>query len=176
MGGRREQIGRICPYCGSIVTYDEYFCRACHKRIFDQNQLDAPSTHTPETYVVGLRRVYFSALLAIIGVGLGQFYNGDTLKGLGFFCAFLFVAFGNLGGSQYHTVLYFAIWIAATCEGIFSSWQINHYKRAFSGKSCFLWAELAFLALVVLLHFSTGIPTVGYLAKIFPLMNLWMML
>jgi hypothetical protein len=28
---------------------------------------------------------------------------------------------------------------------------------------------------VVLLHFSTGIPTVEYLAKIFPLMNLWMM-
>lgn len=176
MGSRKEQIGRNCPYCGAVVTYDEYFCRACHRRLADNDQLDAPSTQKHETYVVGLRRVYFSALLAITGVGLGQFYNGDTLKGVGFFCAFLLVAFGNLGGSQYHTVLYFGIWIAATCEGIFSSWQINQYKRAFSGKNYFLLAELAFLALVVLLHFSTGIPTVEYLAKIFPLMNLWMMM
>ena len=176
MGSRKEQIGRNCPYCGAVVTYDEYFCWACHRRLADYDQLDAPSTQKHETYVVGLRRVYFSALLAITGVGLGQFYNGDTLKGVGFFVAFLFVAFGNLGGTQYHTVLYFGIWIAATWEGIFSSWQINQYKRAFSGKSYFLWAELAFLALVVLLHFSTGIPTVEYLAKIFPLMNLWMMM
>ena len=175
MGSKKEQIGRNCPYCGAIVTYDEYFCRACHKRILDQDQLDAPSTHTPETYVVGLRRTYFSALLAVAGVGLVQFYNGDTLKGLGFFCAFLLVSFGGFGGSQYHTILYFGIWIAATCEGIFSSWQINQYKRSFSGKSYFLWAELGFLFLVVLLHFATGIPEVDYLSKIFPLMNLWMM-
>jgi hypothetical protein len=175
MGGRKEQIGRNCPYCGSIVTYDEYFCRACHKRILDQNQLDAPSAHTPETYVVGLRRTYFSAVLAIAGVGLAQFYNGDTFRGIGFFCAFLVVAFSSIGGDQYHTALYFGIWIAASCEGIFSAWQINQYKRSFTGKSSLLWAELGFLSLVVLLHFTTGIPGVDYLSKIFPLMNLWMM-
>ncbi|MFA6225981.1 MAG: hypothetical protein WC620_07380 [Methanoregula sp.] len=92
-----------------------------------------------------------------------------------FFCAFLFVAFSNIGGNQYHTVLYFGIWIAAACEGIFSSWQISQYKRSFSGKSYFLWAELGFLSLVVLLHFATGIPEVVYLSKMFPLMNLWLM-
>ena len=32
----KEQIGRKCPYCGSMITYDEYFCRACHKRLGDQ--------------------------------------------------------------------------------------------------------------------------------------------
>jgi hypothetical protein len=175
MGSKKEQIGRNCPYCGAIVTYDEYFCRACHKRLTDQDQLDAPSTRTPETYVVGLRRTYFSAVLAVAGVGLAQFYNGDTLKGLGFFCAFLLVAFGGIGGIRYHTVLYFGCWIAASCDGIFSAWQINQYKRAYAGKSYLLWAELGFLSLVVLLHFATGIPGVEYLAKIFPLMNLWMM-
>jgi hypothetical protein len=176
MGSRREQIGRNCPYCGAIVTYDEYFCRACHKRIFDQNQLDAPSAHTPETYVVGLRRVYFSALMAIIGVGLGQFYNGDTLKGVGFLSAFLFVAFSDIGGSRYHTALFFGCWVAAMCEGIFSSWQINHYKRSFSGKSYLLWAEIGFLCLIVLLYLATGIPDREYIGRFFPLMNLWMML
>ncbi|PKL68031.1 MAG: hypothetical protein CVV30_11850 [Methanomicrobiales archaeon HGW-Methanomicrobiales-1] len=176
MSIKKEQIGRHCPYCDAMVTYDEYFCRACHKRIFDQNQLDAPSTLAPETYVVGLRRVYFSALLSIIGVGLAQFYNGDTLKGVAFFGAFLLVAFGGIGGSQYHALLYFGIWIAATCEGIYSAWEINQYKKPYAGKSLLIWAELGFLALIVVLHFVTGIPDVVYLGKFFPLMDLWMVL
>jgi len=175
MGSKKEQIGRNCPYCGAIVTYDEYFCRACHKRLTDQDQLDAPSTHTPETYVVGLRRISVSAVLAITGVGLAQFYNGDTLKGVEFFCAFLLVSFGGFGGSQYHTLLYFGCWIAATCEGIFSAWRINTFKRSFSGKSYLLWAELGLLSLVVLLHLATGIPGMEYLGKFFPVVNLWMM-
>lgn len=172
MGSRKEQIGRRCPFCGSMVTVDEYFCRACHTRLPDQDLLDAPSTHRPETMVFGLGRVYFSAVLAIIAVGLGQFYNGDLLRGLGFSVTFLIVAFSDIGGVQYHTILYFGIWFLATCEGIYSSWQINQYKRSFSGKSLLLWAELGFLALVVLLHFATGIPGMEYLGKIFPLMNL----
>ncbi|MDO9325680.1 MAG: hypothetical protein Q7T80_12075 [Methanoregula sp.] len=176
MAGKKEQIARHCPFCNAMVTYDEYFCRACHKRLPDQDQLDAPSPHAPVTYVVGLRRVYFSALLAIAGVGLAQFYNGDTIKGTGFFLAFLFVAFSGIGGSQYHTILYFGIWIAAACEGIFSSWQINQYKRSCAGKSVLLWAELGFLSFIVLLHFATGIPDVAYLGNFFPLMNLWMIL
>lgn len=175
MGGNKEQIGRTCPYCGAIVTYDEYFCRACHKRLTDPNQLDAPSTRSPETYIVGIRKPYLSALLSLTCTGLGQFYNGDTLKGLAFFSAFLLVAFGY-GGSQYYTQLYFGIWAAAIVEALWSAWRINHYRRPFIGKSRLLWAELGFLSLIVLLHFATGIPGMEYLGKIFPLMNLWGML
>jgi hypothetical protein len=175
MGSKREQIGRNCPFCGSTVTYDEYFCRACHKRLPDYDQLDAPSTHKPETFVVDLRRIYISAVLAIAGVGLAQFYNGDTLKGVGFFCAFLFVSFGGYGGSQYNTILYFGIWIAATCEGVFSAWRINKFRRSCSGRSSLLWAELGLLSLIVLLHLATGIPGMEYLGKFFPVVNLWMM-
>lgn len=176
MAVKKEQIGRHCPFCNAMVTYDEYFCRACHKRLPDQDQLEAPSHHAPETYIVGLNRVYFSALLSIAGVGLGQFYNGDTIKGIIFSLAFLFIAFSDLGGARYHTTLYFGIWIAAACEGIFSSWQINQYRRSYAGKSLLLWAELGFLSLIVLLHFGTGIPDITYLDKFFPLMNLSMML
>jgi hypothetical protein len=175
MGSKRGQVGRICPFCGSTVTYDEYFCRACHKRLPDYDQLDAPSTHTPETYVVGLRRIYVSAVLAIMGVGLAQFYNGDTLKGIGFFSAFLLVSFGGLGGSQYHNLLFFGCWIAATGEGIFSAWRINQFQRDFTGKSYLLWAELGFLSLVVVLYLATGIPDMEYLGRLFPVVDLWMM-
>jgi hypothetical protein len=174
-GSKREQVGRHCPFCNATVTFDEFFCRACHKRLPDNDQLDAPSVHRPETYVVGLRRISVSLVLAIAGVGLAQFYNGDTLKGVGFFCAFLLVSFGGFGGSQYHTLLYFGIWVAASCEGIFSAWRINQFRRECSGKSLLLWAELGFLALVVLLHLATGIPGMEYLGNIFPVVNLWMM-
>lgn len=175
MGSKKEQIGRNCPYCGAVVTYDEYFCRACHKRIFDQNQLDAPSTLAPEIYVVGLRRLYISLMLGVAGVGLAQFYNGDTLKGLAFLCAFLFVSFGDFGGAEYHTVLFFGIWVAAMGEGIVSAWRINTFRRGCSGISYLFWAELCFLTLIVLLHVVTGIPETEYLGKFFPVVTVWMM-
>lgn len=174
MGSRKEQIGRHCPFCNAMVTYDEFFCRACLKRLPDQDQLDAPSNHTPETYVFGLRKFYLSVILALAGVGLAQFYNGDTIRGVGFFAAFLFVSFGDLGGSQYHTALFFGIWILAAIEGIVSSWRINHYKRFCSGKSFLFWPEIGFFSLIVLLYLATGIPGMEYLGRFFPLVNLWM--
>jgi hypothetical protein len=114
-------------------------------------------------------------VLGLAGVGLAQFYNGDTLKGMGFFCAFLLVSFGDAGGAQYHTLLYFGCWVAAMCEGIFSAWRINRFKRLCSGKSFLFLAELGFLSLIVLLHLATGIPGMDYLGKLFPVVNLWMM-
>src|SRR5271157_5577663 len=102
MGSRKEQIGRHCPYCGAMVSYDEYFCRSCHKKFTDQNDLDAPSTQQPDTYVVSIRRAYVSALLSFIGVGLGQFYNGDMLRGLAFFLAFIAISF-NIIATPYQT-------------------------------------------------------------------------
>jgi hypothetical protein len=92
MAGRHE-IGRKCPYCGAMVSYDEYFCRACHRKFEDVSALDAPSEHKPEEYIVSLPKTGISLLLSVFGVGLGQFYNGDTLKGIAFFIAFILVSF-----------------------------------------------------------------------------------
>ena len=71
--------------------------------------------------MIGLRQIYISVALAVTAVGLAQFYNGNTLRGLRFFIAFLLVSFGNIGGAQYHALLFFRIWIAAACEGVFYS-------------------------------------------------------
>ena len=93
MAGSREQIGRHCPYCGAIITVDEYFCRACHKRLHDQQDFSAPSTLKPETLAVSVRNPFITGLLSLISPGLGQFYNGDTLKGLAIFTGFIAVSF-----------------------------------------------------------------------------------
>jgi TM2 domain-containing membrane protein YozV len=168
----KEQIGRHCPFCGAIIVYDEYFCRACHKRLLDQQDFDAPSTVKPETYVVAGRRVWLTAILAIICPGLGQFYNGDTLKGLAFFTGFILVSFGIVG-SEYRTLLFFGIWVAAIIDAVYSSWSINRVQRNFTGTSYFLYALIFIFAAIVALHVYTGEPDMTYLAKLFPAVRIW---
>jgi hypothetical protein len=167
----KEQIGRHCPFCGAIIVYDEYFCRACHKRLLDQQDFDAPSTVKPETYVVAGRWIWLTAILAAAGTGLGQFYNGDTLKGLAFFIGFILVSFGIVG-SEYRTLLFFGIWIAAMIEAVYSSWSINQVRRFFNGTSYFLYAVVFILAGIVALYLYTGQPDMDYLKKIFPVLNI----
>ena len=168
MGNKKEQIGRHCPHCGAIITYDEYFCRACHTKLTDQLNLDAPGHLKPETYIVPARRWWVSLLLSCGFAGLGQLYNGDTLKGVGFGIAYLIISFGYVG-EQYHNVLLLAIWIAALAEALISAMRINSYTRNFKGTSLLLWIGLAGFGAIILLHFSTGLPDTPYLEKIFPL-------
>jgi hypothetical protein len=167
MGGSREQIGRHCPHCGAMIIYDEFFCRACHKKLTDQQDFDAPSPVKAETYVVSVRNPFVAGGLSLISPGLGQFYNGDTVKGLVFFAVFIAVSFGIIGG-EYRTPLFFGIWIAGILEAIWATRRISHYERFFSGTSYFLYILLVIFALIVVLHLLTGQPDTAYLAKLFP--------
>jgi len=177
MGKRKESVGRYCPYCGAITTETEFFCRACHKRIDNQLDLNAPSAVRPSTYVVELRKTWLSPILSFLSVGLGQFYNGDTLKGIGFIVAFLAVSFGYVRlGPQYQMIAFFGIWIAAIIEALVSARRINHYKRPFKGTSYLLWLGLTGLAAILLLHVYTGQPDMAYLQRIFPAVFLWIVL
>ena len=172
MGSRNEEVGRHCPYCGAMVSSGEHFCRSCHKKFSDQNEPEVPSSRQSDTYVVAVRKTWLAAILSITGVGLGQFYNGDTLKGLAFGFAFIFVSFGIVGG-KYRIVLFFGIWILAIVEALLSARHINRYERSFGGVSYLLYAELAVLAGIVMLHLYTGLPDMDYLMKLFPVLNLW---
>ena len=172
MGQSKEQIGRNCPYCGAMITYDEFFCRACHKRLYDQQDFDAPSTVKPETIVVAVRNPFIAGALSLISPGLGQFYNGDTLKGLAFFAAFILVSFG-IAGPEYRTPLFFGIWVAGIIEAIWATRRISHFERAFGGTSYLLYALLVIFTLIVALHLYTGQPDMAYLAKLFPPVVLW---
>lgn len=164
----REQIGRHCPYCGAIITYDEFFCRACHKRLEDQQDLTVPSVAgRAETYVVSVRNPFLAAILAIISPGLGQFYNGETLKGICIFLAFMAVSF-DIVTVPYRQAVFIGIWIAGIAEAFWSARRINHFSRSFSGTSYLLYAMLAVYALIVGLFLYTGQPDVAYLARLFP--------
>jgi TM2 domain-containing membrane protein YozV len=167
----KEQIGRHCPFCGAMVSYDDYFCRACHKRFTDQYDLNAPSHHQPDTYVVPLPKIWVCAILSCIGAGLGQFYNGDSLKGTAFFIGFLLVSFGYIV-TPYQVQLFYGIWIASMLEALYSTRQISCCKRSYAGPSMVLYGELALFGLVALLYVLTGEPDLQYLAKLFPAIGL----
>jgi TM2 domain-containing membrane protein YozV len=169
----REQIGRKCPYCGAMFTYDEYFCRACHRKFTDQNELDAPSSHRPDTYTVALPKLWVSAVLSCIGPGLGQFYNGDSVKGTFFFLGFLFISFGYIV-TPYHTILVYGIWIISMIEALYTARRISRCERSYAGPSLALYGELALFGLVAVLFALTGEPDLQYMAKLFPAIGLWM--
>jgi TM2 domain-containing membrane protein YozV len=167
MGSSKEQIGRNCPYCGAIITYDEFFCRACHKRLYDQQDFDAPSTEKPETFVVAARNPFIAGGLSLISPGLGQFYNGDTLKGFAFFIGFIAISFGMIG-QEYRMPLFFGIWVAGIIEAIWTTRRISHFEHPFTRASYILYILLVLYALIVGLHLYTGQPDTAYLAKLFP--------
>ena len=172
MASKKEQIGRNCPYCGAIITYDEYFCRACHRKLTDQLNLDVPTDARPETYVVPGRKLWLSLILSAVFPGLAQLYNGDTFRGLAASVLFLLVSFGNVGGDG-HAPLLLLVCAAIAAEAVFSGWRINNYRRPFTGTSVALWLLLAALAVLVLLHLYTGQPDTDYLGKFFPLLYFW---
>lgn len=172
MGPSKEQIGRHCPYCGAMITYDEFFCRACHKRLYDQQDFDAPSTAKPETVIVAVRNPFIAGALSLVSPGLGQFYNGDTIKGLAIFAGFIVVSFGIIG-SGYRTPLFFAIWVAGIIEAIWATRRVSHFERPFTGTSWLLYVLLVIFGLIVALHLYTGQPDTAYLARLFPPVVLW---
>lgn len=167
----KEQIGRHCPFCGAMVSYDEYFCRACHKRFTDQNDLNAPSHHQPDTYTVALPKIWVSLLLSCTGPGLGQFYNGDSLKGTVFFIGFLLISFGYIV-TPYQAQLMYGIWIASLFEALYTTRRISRCERSYAGQSMALYGELALFGLVALLYLLTGEPDLQYMAKLFPAVGL----
>jgi hypothetical protein len=167
MGGKKEEIGRYCPNCGAIITYGEYFCRACHTRLTDPRELRASGTIKPGTYIVPARRFWIAFILSGVFPGLGQLYNGDVIKGLAFGIAYMTASFGYIGG-QFHGVVLLGIWIAALAESLIAALRINSYVRHFKGTSYILWIGIGGLAAIVFLHLYTGLPDMEYLREIFP--------
>jgi len=168
--GSREQIGRNCPYCGAIITYDEFFCRACHKRLHDQQDFNAPSTVKPEAYVVSARNLFIAGILPAISPGPGQFYNGEALKGFLFFLAFIAISFDMIPlrvVTENHQVFFYGIWVLGIIDALYSARQINRFARPCTGASWFLYPLLALYVLIVALHLYTGQPDIEYLAKLF---------
>ncbi len=163
-----DRVERTCPYCGSVITAEDFFCRACHKR-FELQGAETDLTKEislPEGSVLALRSPVIAAVLSFIGVGLGQFYNGDTLKGLLLNAMYLPVVFGFLGFPHIATIL-MVVWIASIAEASVTSWRINHLATEFSGPSILFWIELLIIAGLFAWYFFSGDAFV-WVKKLYP--------
>lgn len=152
-----EKVERTCPYCGAVVTAEDFFCRACHKR-FELQGAETDLTKDigiPEGSVLDLRNPVVAGALSFIGMGFGQFYNGDTIKGLLFNAIYLPVALGYLTFPASSAILP-AAWIVSIVEAPVTSWRINRLASDYEGPSILFWAELVLLAGLFAWYFFSG--------------------
>jgi TM2 domain-containing membrane protein YozV len=107
------------------------------------------------------RNPKISALLSGIGVGLGQFYNGETGKGLGIIAVFFTAMYVLTAYTALNpVVLLFSIWAYAIFDAYTSAENINNLKKPFHGKSIFFWPGIVLLAGAVIVILVPGLGTI----------------
>jgi len=137
-----------CPYCGAAAIHGDNFCHNC-RRTFVDKPVEFSQTQLKPSHAV-LRKPWISASLSFIGLGLGQFYNGETGKGIIITILFFLVLYlSRIYTSFNGLIILIAIWAGAIIDAYISSKKINQLIKPFPGKSIFFWIEI--IAVVILL-------------------------
>ena len=108
-----------------------------------------------------IRRPLTSGILSLLCCGLGQLYNGQTLKGVALF-------FGAIIASQVYNLLGIIIILFAIFDASTTATKINQGKVPFNGKSILFWPVvilLIILIIVVILFvgiLAAGLESFGY--------------
>jgi len=132
-----------CPECGANIPYRDNYCYACDRTFGD---LEPQDTDHPRLDLSKeeWRKPWAAAVLSAAGIGLGQFYNGETAKGV------LFLA-GVLGAplvlpvfTPFDPVFVMAVvWAAAVADAWLSAGKINQLQKKFTNKSPLFWPGIA---------------------------------
>ena len=139
---------RRCPYCGTTIACDDNFCYLC------QRPFESPPPKDSTHPILDLskdewRKPLVSAALSLVGVGLGQFYNGETVKGL----VFLLGVLGALFAMPVYTafdlrIVMVIVWAVAVLDAYLSAKKINQLKKEFRKRSILFWPEVAGLVII----------------------------
>ena len=139
---------KYCPYCGTKIVRDDNYCVACRRTFVDPPVERSPEQVQPRAMTES-RRPWVSAVLSFFGVGLGQFYNGETVKGLAlvslFVAAFLLLP-RFIPVNPFFAI--FFIWAVAVPDAYLSAKKINQLKKPFQKKSVFFGIEIVVLAIL----------------------------
>ncbi len=68
-----------CPYCGTTIPYNDNYCYSC-QRTFEDPGEEESSCHRLDLSKDEWRKPWASAGLSLVGIGLGQFYNGQLQR------------------------------------------------------------------------------------------------
>lgn len=103
-----EENTVVCPQCGQINSRDGGYCSSCGADLTavaaGSPQPNAARAREGAKYAVN-KEPWLAAVLSLIVVGLGQFYNGDAKKGA------LMLGCAIVGGLMSATILWFAVGI-----------------------------------------------------------------
>jgi tetratricopeptide (TPR) repeat protein len=137
-----------CPYCGTNIPYNDNYCFSCQRTFEDAGQEDT-SHLTLDLSKDNWRKPVVSAAMSLVGVGLGQFYNGETAKGLIFLLGMLGALFAMPVYTAFDTrILMAVVWAAAVLDAYLSAKKINQLKKEFRKKSILFWPEVAVLFII----------------------------
>ncbi|MDD5142217.1 tetratricopeptide repeat protein [Methanoregula sp.] len=136
-----------CPECGANIPYRDNYCYACDRTFGD------PGPENGDTPCLDLskeewRKPWAAAALSAAGIGLGQFYNGETAKGALFLIIVLGAPFVLPLFTPFNPVFVMAVvWAAAVADAWLSAGKINQLQKTFEKKSPLFWSEVACLVL-----------------------------
>ncbi|MDD1693666.1 MAG: tetratricopeptide repeat protein [Methanoregula sp.] len=137
-----------CPYCGTTIPYNDNYCFLC-QRTFEDPEPEDSSHPRLDLSREEWRKPWASAGLSLVGIGLGQFYNGETAKGI----LFLAVVLGAPFILPLYTtfdplIVMLVVWAVAVLDAYLSSQKINRLEKKFHKKSCLFWPEVAVLVII----------------------------
>jgi len=134
-----------CPECGANIPYSDNYCYVCDRTFEDSapEGTDRPSLDlTKEEW----RKPWAAALLSAAGIGLGQFYNGETAKGVLFLAVVLGAPFVLPLFTPFNPVFVMAVvWATAVADAWLSAGKINQLQKKFVKMSVFFWPEVGCL-------------------------------
>lgn len=136
-----------CPVCGTKIPYSDNYCYTCD-RTFEDPEREGTDHPRLDLSKEEWRTPWVAAVLSAIGIGLGQFYNGESFKGV----LFLLVVLGApfvlpLFTTVNPVVIMAVVWAAAVADAWLSAGKINLLQKPFVKKSPLFWPEIACLVL-----------------------------
>jgi tetratricopeptide (TPR) repeat protein len=137
-----------CPECGTNLPYRDNYCYSCD-RTFEDTEPEGPDHPRLDLSKEEWRKPWAAAGLSAVGIGLGQFYNGESLKGLLFLIIVIATPFVLPLYITFNPLFVMAIvWAAAVADAWLSARKINQLQKKFTKKSVLFWPEVVVLILV----------------------------
>jgi TM2 domain-containing membrane protein YozV len=109
---------KYCTNCGSEIDEKAEICPDCGVRQVDPGAYQETSTHQVKYQE---KNPVLALILSLIIVGLGQVYNGQTVKGIIFFLVAVIIGLTGIG-----IIISFIIWLYAMYDAYNTAQRINN--------------------------------------------------